>query len=39
MLEAKSRSKAEAEVDDMCRSLLSNPVIERYRFELEEVPG
>jgi phosphoribosylformylglycinamidine synthase subunit PurS len=39
MLEAKSRSKAEAEVDDMCRRLLSNPVIERYRFELEEVPG
>jgi phosphoribosylformylglycinamidine synthase subunit PurS len=39
MLEAKSRSKAEAQVDDMCRRLLSNPVIERYRFELEEIPG
>lgn len=39
ILEAKSRSKAEAQVDDMCRRLLANPVIELYRFELEEVPG
>lgn len=26
-----------AAVDNMCRELLSNPVIEDYRFELEEV--
>ena len=26
-------------VDRMCRELLSNPVIEDYRFELEEIPG
>jgi phosphoribosylformylglycinamidine synthase PurS subunit len=24
-------------IDDMCRQLLANPVIEDYRFELEEV--
>lgn len=38
MLEAKSRAKAVALVDDMCRRLLSNPVIELYRFEIEEIP-
>ena len=26
-------------VDRMCRELLSNPVIEDYRFELEEMPS
>lgn len=26
-------------VDRMCRELLSNPVIEDYRFELEEIPA
>ena len=25
-------------VDRMCRELLSNPVIEDYRFDLEEIP-
>jgi phosphoribosylformylglycinamidine synthase subunit PurS len=39
VLEAKTRSKAEAQVEEMCRRLLANPVIETYRFELEEVPG
>jgi len=29
------RDKAEKEVDEMCSRLLSNPVIENYRFELE----
>ncbi len=38
ILDAKSRAKAEAQVDDMCKRLLSNPVIELYRFELEELP-
>lgn len=37
VLDEKSRAKAEAQVDDMCRRLLANLVIERYRFELEEV--
>jgi phosphoribosylformylglycinamidine synthase PurS subunit len=26
--------KAKAEVDDMCRRLLANPIIEDYRFEI-----
>ena len=30
------RSRAEARVADMCNKLLSNPVIEDFRFELEE---
>ena len=28
-----------ASVDRMCRELLSNPVIEDYRFDLEELPA
>ena len=32
-----AREAAEESVDRMCRELLSNPVIEDYRFELEEV--
>jgi len=39
VLQEKSRSKAEAQLEDMCRRLLANPVIERYRFELEEISG
>jgi phosphoribosylformylglycinamidine synthase subunit PurS len=31
------RADAEAQVADMCRKLLANPVIEEYRFELEEL--
>lgn len=30
------RSKAEARVADMCNKLLSNPVIEEFRFEIDE---
>ncbi|MBI4498281.1 MAG: phosphoribosylformylglycinamidine synthase subunit PurS [Chloroflexi bacterium] len=36
------RARAQAQVEEMCRRLLANPVIEDYRFELEEtaaVPG
>ena len=33
------RQAVEKSVDHMCRELLSNPVIEDYRFELEEVAG
>ena len=33
------RDRAEARVHDMCRELLANPIIEDYRFELEESGG
>lgn len=36
-LEEASRAEAEARVDEMCRKLLANPVIEDYRFDLEPV--
>ncbi len=36
-LAAKDRAKAEKQVTEMCRKLLANPVIEDYRFELEEL--
>ena len=35
-LDAKDRTKAEKQLAEMCRKLLANPVIEDYRFELEE---
>ncbi len=31
-----SREEATSRVDEMCKKLLANPVIEDYRFELEE---
>ena len=31
------RSRAQETVSDMCQKLLSNPVIEEFRFDLEEV--
>jgi phosphoribosylformylglycinamidine synthase len=36
-LDERDRKKAEKQVDDMCKKLLSNPVVETYRFELQEV--
>ena len=33
------RSRAEARVADMCNKLLSNPVMEEFRFGLEEAPA
>ncbi len=36
-LAAKSRAQAEKQFTEMCRKLLANPVIEDYRFELEEL--
>ena len=33
---ASKRKDAEAQVSEMCRKLLANPVIEEFRFELEE---
>jgi len=35
-LDVKDRKKAQAKLDDMCRQLLSNPIIEDYSFELSE---
>jgi phosphoribosylformylglycinamidine synthase len=35
-LDAPDRRQAERQVDEMCRRLLANPVIESYRFEIAE---
>jgi len=35
-IEGNNRESAESRVDEMCRALLANDVIEDYRFELEE---
>jgi phosphoribosylformylglycinamidine synthase len=37
VLDADSPDAARAQVDEMCRRLLANPVIERYTVELDEV--
>jgi phosphoribosylformylglycinamidine synthase len=36
-LEAGSAAEAEASVTEMCRKLLANPVIEDFRFTVEEL--
>lgn len=33
------RAEAERSVTEMCQKLLANPVIEDYRFDLEEIPA
>jgi phosphoribosylformylglycinamidine synthase len=35
-IDAASRAAAEARVREMCDKLLANPVIEDYRFEIQE---
>jgi len=35
-LDAGSRKQAEGQLKEMCRKLLANPVIEDFRFELEQ---
>ena len=35
-LSATNRDEAGGQVDEMCRRLLANPVIETYRYELDE---
>ena len=35
-LDGEDRASVEAQVTDMCRKLLANPVIEDFRFQLEE---
>jgi phosphoribosylformylglycinamidine synthase len=37
-VDAADRAAAEAQVTEMCRKLLANPVIEDFRFELEDAP-
>ena len=34
-LDGGSKAEAEAQVTEMCRKLLANPVIEDFRFEIE----
>jgi len=36
-IEENSLSEAQEQVKEMCRKLLANPVIENFRFELEEI--
>jgi phosphoribosylformylglycinamidine synthase len=38
-LNSPTKEQATAQVEEMCRRLLANPVIEDYRFELEETAG
>jgi phosphoribosylformylglycinamidine synthase PurS subunit len=35
-IEEKDAAAARDKIDDMCRKLLANPVIETYRFDLEK---
>ncbi len=36
-IEAGGKAEAEAQVKEMCQRLLANPVIEDYRFDVEQV--
>lgn len=36
-VEAPDGAAAQAQVEEMCHKLLANPVIEQYRFEIEEI--
>ena len=37
VLDADAEAAARAQVDEMCRRILANPVIERYTVEVDEV--
>ena len=37
VLESESEAAARAQVEEMCRRILANPVIERYTVEVDEV--
>ena len=39
MIDAADRSEAEARLRQMCETLLANPEVEDYRYELEVVPS
>jgi len=36
-VDSTDRARVEKQLNDMCGKLLSNPVIEKYHFDLEEV--
>ena len=38
-LDETDRANAESSVAEMCQKLLANPVIEEFRFDLEEIPA
>ncbi len=38
-LDGDDKASAEKQVTEMCQKLLANPVIEDFRFELEEAPS
>ncbi|CBE67659.1 MAG: phosphoribosylformylglycinamidine synthase subunit PurS [Candidatus Methylomirabilis oxygeniifera] len=38
-LNSPTKEQAAAQVDEMCKRLLANPVIENYRFEVEGTAG
>ena len=38
-LDGDSRQEAERLLNEMCKQLLANPIIENYRFELEPIPS
>ncbi|HWQ69155.1 MAG TPA: phosphoribosylformylglycinamidine synthase subunit PurS [Patescibacteria group bacterium] len=38
-LNSPTKEQAAAQVDEMCKRLLANPVIENYRFEIEGAAG
>ena len=38
-VDGNAREQATTQIEEMCRKLLANPVIEDYRFELEEAGG
>jgi len=38
-LDAADMAMAESHVTEMCKKLLANPVIEDFRFEIEEAPA
>ena len=38
-IDAAGRAEAERTVTEMCQKLLANPVIEDFRFDLEEIPA
>ena len=38
-LDGQDRGQAEAQVEEMCDKLLANPVIESYRYDVEEIAG
>lgn len=36
-LDVKTKKQAQDKIDQMCKKLLSNPIIEDYSFELKEI--